>query len=60
VGALLGPEFAARAELFGPDRFHPSAEGYQTAVSALLPSLASAAWRLTPHTAIGLAALTGE
>ena len=61
IGALLGREFAARADqLFGPDRFHPSAEGYQTAVSALLPSLASAAWRLTPHTAIGLAALTGE
>lgn len=60
MGALLGPEFAARAELFGPDRFHPSVEGYQTAVAALLPSLASAAWRLTPHTAIGLAALTGE
>lgn len=60
MGALLGPEFAERAELFGPDRFHPSAEGYQTAVAALLPSLASAAWRLTPHTAIGLAALTGE
>jgi lysophospholipase L1-like esterase len=60
MGALLGPEFAARAELFGPDRFHPSAEGYSTAVAALLPSLASAAWRLTPHTAIGLAGLTGE
>lgn len=60
MGALLGPEFEARAELFGPDRFHPSAEGYATAVSALLPTLASAAWRLTPHTAIGLAALTGE
>ncbi len=60
IGALLGSEFAERAELFGPDRFHPSAEGYQTAVAALLPSLASAAWRLTPHTAIGLAALTGE
>ena len=60
MGALLGPEFAERAELFGPDRFHPSVAGYQTAVSALLPSLASAAWRLTPHTAIGLATLTGE
>jgi lysophospholipase L1-like esterase len=54
IGALLGPEFATRAELFGPDRFHPSAEGYATAVSALLPTLASAAWRLTPRTAIGL------
>ena len=61
VGALLGPEFAEQAELmFGPDRFHPSVEGYRAAVSALLPSLASAAWRLSPHTAIGLAALTGE
>jgi len=60
MGALLGPEFAERAELFGPDRFHPSVEGYLMAVAALLPSLASAAWRLTPHTAIGLATLTGE
>jgi len=60
MGALLGPEFAARPDLFGPDRFHPSAEGYSTAVAALLPTLASAAWRLTPHTAIGLGALTGE
>jgi lysophospholipase L1-like esterase len=60
MGALLGPEFASRPDLFGPDRFHPSAEGYATAVAALLPTLASAAWRLTPHTAIGLATLTGE
>jgi hypothetical protein len=54
MGALLGPEFASRAELFGPDRFHPSVEGYATAVAALLPTLASSAWRLTPHAAIGL------
>jgi lysophospholipase L1-like esterase len=61
IGALLGAEFAERAELlFGPDRFHPSAEGYRAAVAALLPSLASAAWRLSPRTAIGLATLTGE
>jgi lysophospholipase L1-like esterase len=60
MGALLGPEFANRPDLFGPDRFHPSAEGYSTAVAALLPTLASAAWRLTPHTAISLATLTGE
>jgi lysophospholipase L1-like esterase len=61
IAALLGREFAARADqLFGPDRFHPSVEGYQMAMAALLPSLASAAWRLSPHTAIGLAALTGE
>jgi lysophospholipase L1-like esterase len=46
IGALLGPEFAARAELFGPDRFHPSAEGYTTAVAALLPALAAAVWQI--------------
>jgi len=44
IGALLGPEFAARAELFGPDRFHPSAEGYATAAAAVLPALAAAVW----------------
>ena len=60
MGALLGPEFASRAELFGPDRFHPSVEGYKTAVAALLPTLASAAWRLTPHTAIGLIRLDAD
>ncbi|HEV2347828.1 MAG TPA: GDSL-type esterase/lipase family protein [Actinocrinis sp.] len=47
IGALLGPEFAARAELFGPDRFHPSAEGYATAAAAMLPALAAAVWQLT-------------
>ena len=57
IGALLGPEFASRAELFGPDRFHPSAEGYATAVAALLPTLASAAWRPTPRTSIAVAHL---
>ncbi len=40
LGDLLGPEFAARpSELFGPDRFHPSAAGYRAAATALLPSL---------------------
>ncbi len=47
MGALLGPEFAARAELFGPDRFHPSAEGYATAAAAVLPALAAAVWQIT-------------
>ncbi len=29
LGSILGPEFdAAPALLFGPDQFHPSAEGY--------------------------------
>jgi lysophospholipase L1-like esterase len=47
IGALLGPEFATRAELFGPDRFHPSAEGYATAAAAVLPALAAAVWQIT-------------
>ncbi|MDI2128808.1 SGNH/GDSL hydrolase family protein [Yinghuangia seranimata] len=43
IGALLGPEFAARpGDLFGPDRFHPSEEGYSTAAMALLPSVCAA------------------
>ncbi|SFF08580.1 Lysophospholipase L1 [Actinacidiphila alni] len=42
LGALLGPEFEARPrELFGPDNFHPSAEGYATAAMAVLPTLCS-------------------
>jgi lysophospholipase L1-like esterase len=46
LGALLGPEFDARPEdMFGPDRFHPSAEGYATAAMALLPSIAAAVGR---------------
>jgi lysophospholipase L1-like esterase len=44
LGSLLGPEFAAAPrELFGPDRFHPSAAGYTSAAAAILPSLAAAA-----------------
>lgn len=44
LGSLLGPEFAAAPrELFGPDRFHPSATGYASAAAAMLPSLAAAA-----------------
>ena len=43
LGDLLGPEFtAAPADMFGPDRFHPSAAGYAGMASALLPSVASA------------------
>ncbi|WP_129842245.1 SGNH/GDSL hydrolase family protein [Streptomyces sp. RFCAC02] len=43
LGALLGPEFAAHPrELFGPDRYHPSAEGYATAAMAILPTLCDA------------------
>ncbi|MGW1893160.1 SGNH/GDSL hydrolase family protein [Streptomyces sp. NPDC002004] len=40
LGDLLGPEFAANPrELFGPDNYHPSAEGYATAAMAVLPTL---------------------
>ncbi|MFK4066171.1 SGNH/GDSL hydrolase family protein [Streptomyces sp. NPDC029674] len=43
LGDLLGPEFAAHPrELFGPDRYHPSAEGYATAAMAVLPTLCAA------------------
>jgi lysophospholipase L1-like esterase len=43
VGALLGPEFEARPkEMFGPDNYHPSAEGYATAAMAVLPTVCAA------------------
>ncbi|WKX70738.1 SGNH/GDSL hydrolase family protein [Streptomyces sp. XD-27] len=43
LGDLLGPEFAKNPrELFGPDNYHPSAEGYATAAMAILPTLCGA------------------
>lgn len=43
MGSILGPEFdAAPALLFGPDRFHPSAEGYRKMAGVLLPSTLAA------------------
>jgi lysophospholipase L1-like esterase len=43
LGDLLGPEFQARpSEMFGPDRFHPSALGYASCAMAVLPSLCAA------------------
>jgi hypothetical protein len=43
LGSILGPEFAAApAVLFGPDQFHPSAEGYRSLVQVLLPSTLAA------------------
>ena len=43
LGDMLGPEFdAAPAVLFGPDRFHPSADGYKTLASVLVPSCLAA------------------
>ena len=43
LGDVLGPEFAAApALLFGPDRFHPSAEGYRALANVMLPSVLAA------------------
>src|SRR6478736_1809464 len=43
VGSILGPEFAAApAVLFGPDRFHPSADGYRSLAQVMLPSTLAA------------------
>lgn len=43
LGDLLGPEFEAHPrELFGPDQYHPSVEGYATAAMAVLPTLCAA------------------
>jgi lysophospholipase L1-like esterase len=59
LGSILGPEFAATPkELFGPDRFHPSAAGYSSMASVLLPSILAAvgvipAEELVPEAARG-------
>lgn len=43
LGDLLGPRFAAEPHrMFAWDRFHPSADGYAAAVSALLPTVLAA------------------
>ncbi|WP_141014056.1 SGNH/GDSL hydrolase family protein [Nocardioides sambongensis] len=43
LGSVLGPEFAAApAVLFGPDQFHPSAEGYRALAHVLIPSVLAA------------------
>lgn len=43
IGDLMGTEFAANPrEMFGPDSYHPSAEGYATAAMAVLPTLCAA------------------
>jgi hypothetical protein len=40
---LLGPEFDTNPEeMFGPDRFHPSARGYLQAAYTVLPSVCAA------------------
>ncbi len=43
LGSILGPDFAAApAVLFGPDQFHPSAEGYRALGEVLVPSALNA------------------
>lgn len=40
LGSILGPEFAERPRhLFGPDRFHPSKEGYKRLATTMLPTV---------------------
>lgn len=40
LASILGPEFEAAPHLlFGPDKFHPSAEGYRALANVLLPSV---------------------
>ncbi len=60
LGSILGPEFAAApALLFGPDQFHPSAEGYRALVRLLLPSVLVAAG-LGPDTEVRPETQRGE
>jgi lysophospholipase L1-like esterase len=42
LGSVLGAEFASTPTFFGPDRFHPSADGYSTLAAVLLPSVLAA------------------
>jgi hypothetical protein len=43
LASVLGPEFAAApALLFGPDQFHPSADGYRQLAGVLMPSALAA------------------
>jgi lysophospholipase L1-like esterase len=60
LGSILGPEFAAApAILFGPDQFHPSADGYRSLVTVLLPSTL-AALGLVPEDEVMPEAFRGE
>ena len=60
LGSILGPEFAAApALLFGPDQFHPSADGYRSLAAVLLPST-MAALALAPDADSRPEALRGE
>ncbi len=50
LAKALGPEFdAAPAILFGPDQFHPSADGYRHLAEVLLPSTLAALGVVPPE-----------
>ncbi|MFC5727956.1 MULTISPECIES: SGNH/GDSL hydrolase family protein [Nocardioides] len=60
LGDVLGPEFAAApALLFGPDQFHPSAEGYNALANVLVPSVLAALEQI-PEDEVVLEAFRGE
>lgn len=60
LAAILGPEFAAAPSiLFGPDQFHPSAQGYASLAAVLVPSTL-AALGLVPEDEARPEALRGE
>lgn len=60
LGSILGPEFSAKPhELFGPDQFHPSAAGYASMCSVLLPTLLAAVGE-APQEEVEPEALRGE
>lgn len=60
LGSILGPEFAAApALLFGPDQFHPSAEGYRALAHVLIPTVLASLGE-QPETESVLAAYRGE
>lgn len=60
LASVLGAEFAAApALLFGPDQFHPSADGYASLAGVLLPSTL-AALGLVPDAEATPEALRGE
>lgn len=60
VGSMLGPEFDAMPlKYFGPDRFHPSADGYASWAGAMLPSVLTSL-HLGPEEGAGPEAYRGE
>ena len=60
LGSILGPEFAAApALLFGPDQFHPSAEGYRSLAGVMVPSVLAAIGVIEPDEK-SLESLRGE